>query len=59
MSTVFSKMELMVGAVIAFNELSHLFDVYILSTSLRDIDTVRDDKLRWVRSICSKMLTND
>ena len=37
------------GAIEAFNDLSKLFDVYILSTSPWDNDTAPGDKVRWVK----------
>lgn len=46
---IFSTMKPIDGAVEAFNELSELFDVYILSTSPWDNDTAPGDKLRWVK----------
>lgn len=46
---IFSTMKPIKGAVEAFNELSELFDVYILSTSPWDNDTAPGDKLIWVK----------
>jgi 5'-nucleotidase len=46
---IFSLMDPMPGAIDSFNELSKLFDTYILSTSPWDNDTAWIDKLRWVK----------
>lgn len=46
---IFSLMDPMPGAIDSFNELSKLFDIYILSTSPWDNDTAWIDKLRWVK----------
>ena len=46
---IFSTMKPLEGAIEAFNELSELFDVYILSTSPWDNYTAPGDKLSWVK----------
>lgn len=46
---IFSLMDPMPGAIDSFNELSKLFDTYILSTSPWHNDTAWIDKLRWVK----------
>ena len=46
---IFSLMDPMPGAIESFNELSRLFDTYILSTSPWENDSAWTDKLRWVK----------
>jgi 5'-nucleotidase len=46
---IFSLMDPMPGAIDSFNELSKLFDTYILSTSPWHNDTAWIDKLKWVK----------
>jgi len=46
---IFSKMKPMVGALEAFDELSSLFDTYILSTAPWENPTAWSDKLEWVK----------
>jgi len=46
---IFSLMDPMQGAIKSFNELSKLFDTYILSTSPWENDSAWTDKLRWVK----------
>ena len=46
---IFSLMDPMPGAIDSFNELSKLFDTYILSTSPWNNDSAWIDKLRWVK----------
>ena len=46
---IFSLMDPMPGAIESFNELSMLFDTYILSTSPWGNDSAWTDKLRWVK----------
>jgi len=46
---IFSLMDPMPGAIESFNELSMLFDTYILSTSPWENDSAWTDKLRWVK----------
>lgn len=47
---IFSLMGPMDGAVAAFQELSELFDVYILSTAPWENESAWGDKLRWVKT---------
>ena len=46
---IFSLMDPVAGAVQAFNELSRLFDTYILSTAPWDNPSAWSDKLLWVK----------
>ena len=46
---IFSLMDPIPGAIDSFNELSKLFDTYILSTSPWENDSAWTDKLRWVK----------
>jgi 5'(3')-deoxyribonucleotidase len=46
---IFSKMQPMIGAVEAFEELSMLYDTYILSTAPWENSTAWSDKLGWVK----------
>ena len=46
---IFSLMDPIPGAIESFNELSKLFDTYILSTSPWENDSAWTDKLRWVK----------
>ena len=46
---IFSLMDPMPGAIESFNELSKLFDTYILSTSPWENDSAWTDKLKWVK----------
>jgi 5'-nucleotidase len=46
---ILSLMDPVEGAVQAFNELSSLFDIYILSTAERDNPSARSAKLLWVK----------
>ena len=50
----FSLMKPMKGAVEAFDELSSLFDTYILSTSLWENPSAWSDKLLWVKKYLGK-----
>ena len=47
---IFSLMQPMPGALVAFQELSSLFDVYILSTAPWDNPSAWSDKLCWVKA---------
>ena len=51
---IFSRMKPMDGAVDAFNELSELFDTYILSTAPWENATAWSDKLDWVKKYLGK-----
>lgn len=51
---IFSLMEPMPGALVAFTELSGLFDAYILSTSPWDNPSAWSDKLCWVKAYLGK-----
>ena len=51
---IFSKMKPMEGAVESFNELSELFDTYILSTAPWENSTAWSDKLDWVKKYLGK-----
>jgi 5'(3')-deoxyribonucleotidase len=51
---IFSKMQPITGAVEAFNELSTLFDTYILSTAPWENATAWSDKLDWVKKYIGK-----
>jgi 5'(3')-deoxyribonucleotidase len=51
---IFSKMLPMNGAVEAFEELSTLFDTYILSTAPWENATAWSDKLHWVKKYLGK-----
>jgi len=51
---IFGLMEPQPGAIDAFNELSHLFDTYILSTAPWENDTAWPDKLNWVKRYLGK-----
>ena len=51
---IFGLMEPQPGAVDAFNELSQLFDTYILSTAPWENDTAWTDKLNWVKKYLGK-----
>lgn len=46
---IFSLMEPMSGAIESFNELSTLFDTYVLSKSPWGNDTAWSDKLKWIK----------
>lgn len=46
---IFALMEPMPGAIEAFEELSELFDTYILSTSPWENPSAWSDKLEWVK----------
>ena len=46
---IFGLMEPQPGAIDAFNELSRLFDTYVLSTAPWKNDTAWTDKLNWVK----------
>lgn len=46
---IFSLMEPMPDAIESFNELSTLFDTYVLSTSPWGNDTAWSDKLKWIK----------
>ena len=46
---IFSLMDPIPGAIDSFNELSKLFDTYILSTSPWENDSAWTDKLKWVK----------
>jgi 5'-nucleotidase len=46
---IFSLMSPLPGAIDSFNELSKIFDTYILSTSPWENDTAWTDKLKWVK----------
>jgi len=47
---IFSLMDPIPGAVDSFQELSILFDTYILSTSPWENESAWSDKLKWVKS---------
>jgi 5'-nucleotidase len=51
---IFSKMKPIEGAVLAFEELSLLFDTYILSTAPWENATAWSDKLDWVKKYLGK-----
>ena len=51
---IFGLMEPQPGAIDAFNELSQLFDTYILSTAPWENDTAWSDKLNWVKKYIGK-----
>ncbi len=51
---IFSKMQPIEGAVGAFEELSTLFDTYILSTAPWENATAWSDKLDWVKKYLGK-----
>ena len=51
---IFGLMEPQQGAIESFNELSQLFDTYILSTAPWDNDTAWTDKLNWVKKYLGK-----
>jgi 5'(3')-deoxyribonucleotidase len=51
---IFSKMKPINGAVAAFDELSSLFDTYILSTAPWENATAWSDKLDWVKKYIGK-----
>lgn len=51
---IFSKMQPIEGAVAAFEELSTLFDTYILSTAPWENATAWSDKLDWVKKYLGK-----
>lgn len=51
---IFSLMDPMPGGIEAFNELSMLFDTYILSTSPWENDSAWTDKLKWVKKHLGK-----
>ena len=51
---IFGLMEPQPGAIDAFNELSQLFDTYILSTAPWENDTAWPDKLNWVKKYLGK-----
>jgi len=46
---IFSLMQPMPDAIESFNELSTLFDTYVLSTSPWGNDTAWSDKLKWIK----------
>ncbi len=46
---IFSLMSPLPGAIDSFNELSKIFDTYILNTSPWENDTAWTDKLNWVK----------
>lgn len=46
---IFSLMSPLPGAIDSFNELSKIFDTYILSTSPWENDSAWTDKLKWVK----------
>jgi 5'-nucleotidase len=46
---IFSLMEPMPDAIESFNELSIIFDTYVLSTSPWGNDTAWSDKLKWIK----------
>lgn len=46
---IFSLMTPMPNAIESFNELSKLFDTYVLSTSPWGNDTAWSDKLKWIK----------
>lgn len=46
---IFSLMSPLPGAIESFNELSKIFDTYILSTSPWENDSAWTDKLKWVK----------
>lgn len=47
---IFSRMSAVAGAVEAFNELSRLFDTYLLSTAPWENPSAWSDKLLWVKT---------
>ena len=47
--SIFGKMKPMKGAIKSYEELSKLFDTYILSTSPWENETASVDKLKWVK----------
>ena len=47
---IFSLMDPIQGSIESFNELSSLFDTYILSTSPWENDSAWSDKLKWVKN---------
>lgn len=51
---IFGLMKPMKGAIEAFQELSELFDTYILSTSPWENETALADKLNWVKKYLGK-----
>lgn len=51
---IFSKMQPIEGAVAAFEELSTMFDTYILSTAPWENATAWSDKLDWVKKYLGK-----
>ena len=51
---IFGLMEPQPGAIDAFNELSQLFDTYVLSTAPWENDTAWTDKLNWVKKYLGK-----
>lgn len=51
---IFSLMDPIPGAIDSFNELSKLFDTYILSTSPWENDSAWTDKLKWVKKHLGK-----
>jgi 5'(3')-deoxyribonucleotidase len=51
---IFSLMDPMPGAIESFNELSMLFDTYVLSTSPWENDSAWTDKLKWVKKHLGK-----
>ena len=46
---IFSLMKPMPDAIESFNELSEMFDTYVLSTSPWGNDTAWSDKLKWIK----------
>lgn len=51
---IFSLMKPMPDAIDSFNELSTLFDTYVLSTSPWENDTAWSDKLKWIKKYLSE-----
>jgi 5'(3')-deoxyribonucleotidase len=52
---IFGKMKPMKDAIKSYEELSKLFDTYILSTSPWENETALADKLRWVKKYLGKV----
>lgn len=46
---IFSLMQPMPNAIESFNQLSEIFDTYVLSTSPWGNDTAWSDKLKWIK----------
>ena len=51
---IFSLMQPMPNAIESFNELSELFDTYVLSTSPWSNETAWSDKLKWIKKYLSE-----